>query len=364
MSKSNPLKIIVGLSGGVDSSVAALLLKQQGYHVEGLFMRNWEEEGDVSNCSADQDLIDAQAVCFKLGIRLHTVNFAMAYWDHVFTHFLAEYKRGRTPNPDVLCNKEIKFKAFLDYALDLGADYIATGHYVRCQKSNGHFQLLKGLDSDKDQSYFLYLLTEAQLSRALFPVGGLTKTEVREIAKKQGFKNYSKKSSTGICFIGERKFKSFLSRYLPAKPGDIETDVGEVIGRHDGLMYYTVGQRQGLGIGGRRDAEETPWYVLGKDLSRNVLIVGQGENHPMLFSKQLSITDVHWINDWWMKTPFRCQAKIRYRQKDQSCIIDRYAEDKVSVIFDKPQRAVALGQSIVFYLGEVCLGGGIIDGVT
>jgi len=350
------------MSGGVDSSVTALLLQQQGHHVEGLFMKNWEEEpGQDSNCAADQDLIDAQAVCLKLGIKLHTVNFATEYWDRVFSYFLAEYQANRTPNPDVMCNKEIKFKAFLDYALALGADFIATGHYVRKEEtSDGQVELLKGLDTNKDQSYFLYLLNQAQIKRALFPVGELTKPAVRQLAEQAGFRNAKKKDSTGICFIGERNFKNFLSRYLPAQPGFIKTPEGKPLGQHQGLMYYTIGQRQGLGIGGVKNTEENAWYVLAKIVKGNVLIVGQGQNHPLLYKKYLLTNQLHWISGHPPTLPFTCTAKIRYRQVDQACTITTFNQSSAQVIFAEPQRAITPGQSIVFYQGESCLGGGII----
>lgn len=359
--------VIVGLSGGVDSSVAAFLLKQQGYHVEGVFMKNWEEENEpllMKHCSADQDLTDARLICYKLGIRLHTVNFSQEYWDRVFTYFLEEYKAGRTPNPDILCNKEIKFDAFLDHAIkELSADFIATGHYARQSHSDIHhqYQLLKGVDLQKDQSYFLYALNQSQLAKTLFPIGHLTKPTIRSIAEKLGFANYNKKGSTGICFIGERKFKQFLSQYLPAQPGIIETVDGKIIGHHDGLMYYTIGQRQGLGIGGLKNSAETPWYVVQKDLKRNVLIVGQGHDHPMLFSKQLSAIQLHWISAEIPVTPCHCQAKIRYRQADQDCTIESINGATASISFEQTQRAVTPGQSIVFYNGEICLGGGVIN---
>ncbi len=360
MNNPKNTSVIVGMSGGVDSSVAALLLKQQGYHVEGLFMKNWEEDGEESNCSANQDLIDAQTICLKLGIRFHTVNFSMEYWDRVFSYFLEEYKAGRTPNPDVLCNKEIKFKAFLDHALELGADYIATGHFVRNRKINNQYQLLKGLDQNKDQSYFLYALNKNQLKKALFPIGKIEKPEIRKLAEHAGFKNYNKKDSTGICFIGERKFKAFLTRYIPAKPGNIETPNGKILGKHDGLMFYTLGQRQGLGIGGKKDADEAPWYVLKKDMDNNILIVGQGHDHPLLFSSSLSADQLNWISGISPKTPLKCKAKTRYRQKDQDCILEKIENDCAFVTFEQSQRAITPGQSIVFYEDDVCLGGGII----
>ncbi len=350
------------MSGGVDSSVSAALLKKQGYHVEGLFMKNWEEEpGQESNCSTDQDLIDAQAVCLTLGIRLHTVNFSQEYWDNVFTHFLEEYKAGRTPNPDILCNKEIKFKAFLHHARELGADFIATGHYARKREINGKAQLLKGLDPNKDQSYFLYTLNQQQLMPTLFPVGELPKTEVRKIAEEIGLKNAKKKDSTGICFIGERHFKNFLKQYLPAKPGVMQTPEGKQVGKHDGLMYYTLGQRQGLGIGGQKNAVEAPWFVLDKDLENNILIVGQGHDHPLLLSNQLTATQLHWVSGEPPVTPFTCKAKTRYRQADQDCTIVSIEHDQALVEFPKPQWAVTPGQSVVFYHDEICLGGGVIN---
>jgi len=356
------ITVIVGMSGGVDSSVAALLLKKRGFLVEGLFMNNWEEPDaqDSKGCQAGKDLIDAASVCGMLGIKLHTMNFATEYWDRVFTYFLEEYASGRTPNPDILCNKEIKFKAFLEYALSLGADYIATGHFVRKKECNGKWQLLKGIDTNKDQSYFLYTLQQHQLAKALFPIGNLTKSEVRSIAEANKFRNHAKKDSTGICFIGERKFKDFLNKFLPAKPGVIKTEDGKVIGKHDGLMYYTFGQRQGIGVGGRKDADEAPWYVLKKDLTSNVLTVGQGHDHPSLFTKTLTADQLDWVNGTAPKTPCKCNAKTRYRQKDQACVIENIVDDKVTVVFDEPQWAVTPGQSVVFYQDEVCLGGGVI----
>lgn len=352
------------MSGGVDSSVAAMLLKQQGYLVEGLFMKNWEETEEEENiCSASQDLIDAHAVCLKLGIRFHTINFADEYWDRVFTYFLEEYAAGHTPNPDILCNQEIKFKAFLDYACkQLDADYIATGHFARKRKlANNEYQLLKSFDQNKDQSYFLYTLQQSQLAKSMFPIGELKKNIVRNIAAKSGFRNHAKKDSTGICFIGERKFKTFLQKYLPAKSGNIENTAGEIIGKHEGLMYYTLGQRQGIGIGGQKNANEAPWYVLKKDLKRNVLIVGQGHDHPWLLKKNLVAKQLHWVKGSAPKTPFTCCAKTRYRQADQKCTIEKIEKNTAQVIFAESQRAIAPGQSVVFYHGEICLGGGVIQ---
>jgi len=354
-------RVIIGMSGGVDSSVAALELIQQGYQVEGLFMKNWEQDDHDDYCAAAEDLTDAQQVCDQLKIKLHSVNFADQYWDRVFTLFLEEYKAGRTPNPDILCNKEIKFKAFLDYALQLGADYIATGHYVRTEKRNDKYVLLKGLDDNKDQSYFLYTLGQHQLSHSLFPVGEIDKPIVRKIAEKAQLSTYAKKDSTGICFIGERKFKDFLEKFLPAQPGEIHTVEGECIGKHHGLMYYTLGQRKGLGIGGVKGSNEEAWYSLQKDLKNNVLIVGQGGNHPLLFHSHLKASQMHWVSG---KAPAKQQslkAKVRYRQDDQDCKIIQVENDKYTVEFSQPQRAITPGQSIVFYDDDICLGGGVID---
>ena len=355
-------KVICGMSGGVDSSVSAFILQQQGYQVEGLFMKNWEEDDDTDYCTAAADLADAQAVCDKLGIKLHKINFAAEYWDNVFEHFLAEYKAGRTPNPDILCNKEIKFKAFLEYAAeDLGADFIATGHYVRRPPLDQQPKLLRGLDSNKDQSYFLYTLSEQQVAQSLFPVGDIEKPIVRAIAEDLGLATAKKKDSTGICFIGERKFKDFLARYLPAQAGDIKTVDGQVIGRHDGLMYHTLGQRKGLGIGGVKGASENAWYVVEKDLVNNVLIVAQGQDNSALLSSGLIASQLHWVDRQPIRKKLRCTVKTRYRQADIDCVIEPIDDETVRVIFDTPQIAVTPGQSAVFYLGEVCLGGGIIE---
>ena len=357
-------KVIVGMSGGVDSSVSAYLLQQQGYQVEGLFMKNWEDDDNDEYCAAAEDLADAQAVCDKLGIELHAINFSAEYWDNVFEYFLAEYKAGRTPNPDILCNKEIKFKAFLQFASEvLSADYIAMGHYVsRRQKADGTFEMLRGLDSNKDQSYFLYTLDHEQVSRSLFPVGELEKPEVRRIAEEQDLITANKKDSTGICFIGERKFTEFLSKYLPAQPGKIESVDGEEIGEHQGLMYHTLGQRKGLHIGGmKNNNSQEPWYVVDKDMARNVLLVAQGHNHPRLFSEGLMASQIHWVSREPLTQPLRCTVKTRYRQTDVPCLVTPIGEDKIEVTFDKPELAVTPGQSAVFYLDDVCLGGAIID---
>ena len=355
-------KVICGMSGGVDSSVSAFILQQQGYQVEGLFMKNWEEDDDTDYCTAAADLADAQAVCDKLGIKLHKINFAAEYWDNVFEHFLSEYKAGRTPNPDILCNKEIKFKAFLEYAAeDLGANYIATGHYVRRRGADDKAQLLRGLDANKDQSYFLYTLSSKQVGQSLFPVGDIEKPIVRAIAEDLGLVTAKKKDSTGICFIGERKFKDFLARYLPAQPGNIRTVEGDIIGRHDGLMYHTLGQRKGLGIGGVKGASEEAWYVVEKDLVNNELIVAQGHDHSALLSTGLIAQQLHWVDRQPIREPLRCTVKTRYRQTDVPCMIEPIDDESIKVIFDEPQIAVTPGQSAVFYLDEVCLGGGIIE---
>jgi tRNA-specific 2-thiouridylase len=355
-------RVIVGMSGGVDSSVAAWLLLQQGYEVEGLFMKNWEEDDEAGYCAAEEDLRDARAVCDRLGIKLHTVNFSHEYWDRVFEYFLQEYRAGRTPNPDIMCNREIKFRAFLDHAIGLGANLIATGHYARAGRDeSGSPLLLRGLDNNKDQSYFLCMLSAQQLDRVLFPVGEYEKPRVRELALKAGLVTHDKKDSTGICFIGERKFRDFLSRYLPAQPGDIVTAEGEIIGAHQGLMYYTLGQRQGLGIGGRQGAGEEPWYVVGKDLEANRLVVGQGHDHPLLFHSSLIASQLNWINGSVPEQSLRCTAKIRYRQSDQACVLSSLSDGRWMVVFDAPQRAITPGQAVVFYQEAVCLGGAIIE---
>lgn len=365
---TNTINIVTGLSGGVDSSVAALLLKNQGYNVSAIFMKNWNEEDDEGYCPAEEDFADAQSIAAELNIPFHGVNFAPEYWDNVFSYFLAEYKVGRTPNPDILCNKEIKFKVFLDYALSQGAEKIATGHYARVKEENGLFYLLKSKDNNKDQSYFLYTLGQYPLSKTLFPIGELEKSEVRHLAEENNLATWDKKDSTGICFIGERNFSKFLSQYLPAKPGDMVTPEGEVVGQHQGLMYHTLGQRKGLGIGGRQSGSKNAgqaWFAAQKDLQKNQLIVVQGKDHPLLYSQKLCASNLHWVSGKVPVTPYQCKAKIRYRQPDQICTITTIETNENSshcmVEFKTPQFAITLGQSVVFYDGEICLGGGVID---
>jgi tRNA-uridine 2-sulfurtransferase len=360
-------KVVVGLSGGVDSSVTAMLLKQQGYEVTGLFMKNWEDDDDDEYCSSKQDLIDAVAVADKLDIEIEAVNFSKEYKDRVFANFLAEYEAGRTPNPDILCNAEIKFKAFLDHAMEMGADLIATGHYAQVRENPlraGHYQLLKADDGSKDQSYFLHRLNQAQLSKTLFPLGKYLKREVRELAREIGLANAEKKDSTGICFIGERPFQEFLQRYLPKKPGDIKTPEGKTVGQHDGLMYYTLGQRQGLKIGGSRDSNGEPWFVAAKDMAANELIVVQGHDHPLLLNDGLKAGQLHWISGEEPETNWVYAAKTRYRQPDAPCEIDAINAEEVDIRFGQKQWAITPGQSAVVYESNVCLGGGIITGAV
>jgi tRNA-specific 2-thiouridylase len=361
MSLNSAAKVIVGMSGGVDSSVAALLLKEQGYEVEGLFMKNWEEDDGTEYCTAKEDFADAQAVADKLDIKLHGANFAAEYWDNVFEHFLDEYRNGRTPNPDILCNREIKFKTFLEHAEQLGADSIATGHYVRSGYSDGKHCLLRGVDHNKDQSYFLYAVGHEQLAKTLFPVGELEKPRVREIAEQAGFNVFDKKDSTGICFIGERNFTAFLSEYLPAQPGEIRTIDDQLIGEHQGLMFHTLGQRQGLGIGGVKGYPEAPWYVLHKDLDNNVLYVGQGHEHPWMLATELEASQLAWVSGVAPAAGSSLTAKVRYRQQDQDVSIEHIDGDSMLLKFHQAQRAVTPGQSVVLYDGDVCLGGGIIE---
>ncbi len=356
---NSDIRVVIGMSGGVDSSVAAYLLKQQGYDVIGIFMKNWDDTDEFGVCTATEDYNDVIRVCNQIGIPYYAVNFEKQYWDKVFQYFLDEYKAGRTPNPDVMCNKEIKFKAFLEHALDLGADYLATGHYAQVEYRDGEYKMLRGLDENKDQTYFLNQLTQEQLSKVMFPIGNMEKKRVREIAHEAGLATASKKDSTGICFIGERNFKEFLSGYLPAQPGNMLTLDGEVKGKHDGLMYYTIGQRHGLGIGGSGD----PWFVIGKDLEKNVLYVGQGFDNELLFSDRITATNISWVSDVKPTDDIKCTAKFRYRQQDNGVTVRKLDDDKVEVIFDEPIRAITPGQAVVFYNGDECLGGATIDEV-
>ena len=353
-------KVIVGMSGGVDSSVAAWLLQEQGYEVEGLFMKNWEQDDQDAYCAAAEDLADAQAVCNQLCIPLHTVNFSQTYWDAVFTHFLNEYQAGRTPNPDILCNKEIKFKAFLDHALSLGADFIATGHYARVDAG----RLLKARDRDKDQTYFLHAINPEALHKTLFPVGDYLKSEIRTIAKELGLVTHRKKDSTGICFIGEKRFKLFLQEFILTQPGDIKDTQGNRIGTHDGLMFYTFGQRQGLGIGGGFSSSNDPWYVVDKEIATNTLIVAEGTDHPMLYAQGLICGPMHWlVPDEETALPLTCYAKIRYRQTEQACLVSPSFNNTHCVMFSAPLRAVTPGQYIVLYNKNQCLGGAVIESI-
>ncbi len=357
MRENKDIRVVVGMSGGVDSSVAALLLKEQGYDVVGIFMKNWDDTDEFGVCTATEDFEDVISVCNQLDIPYYAVNFEKQYWDKVFTYFLDEYKAGRTPNPDVMCNKEIKFKAFLNHAISLGADYLATGHYAQIRNSDGKVEMLRGADDNKDQTYFLNQLSSDILGKVMFPLGHLPKPEVRKIAKEHNLTTATKKDSTGICFIGERNFKTFLSEYLPAQPGEMRTlTTDEVKGSHDGLMYYTIGQRQGLGIGGSGD----PWFVVGKNLKENILYVEQGFSNEYLYSEGLIATDMNWINPVEGDT-FTCTAKFRYRQQDSAVKVKLLADGKVDVQFVNRERSVTPGQAVVFYQDEVCLGGGTID---
>lgn len=352
-------RVVVGMSGGVDSSVAALLLKQQGYDVIGIFMKNWDDTNDFGVCTATEDYNDVIRVCNQIGIPYYAVNFEKQYWDKVFTYFLEEYKAGRTPNPDVMCNKEIKFKAFLEHAMNLGADYLATGHYAQVEFRDGEYKMLRGLDENKDQTYFLNQLTQEQLKKVMFPIGNLEKSRVREIAKEANLATATKKDSTGICFIGERNFKEFLGQYLPAQPGTMETLDGIVKGKHEGLMYHTIGQRHGLGIGGAGD----PWFAIGKDLEKNILYVGQGFHHEALYSDSILAEGISWVSNKEKPAEFECTAKFRYRQEDHKVTVRLLEGNKAKITFHEPIRAVTPGQAVVFYNEDECLGGGTIDEV-
>jgi tRNA-uridine 2-sulfurtransferase len=354
------MKVVVGMSGGVDSAVAALLAKRAGHDVVGLFMKNWEDDDSDEYCSTREDLIDAAAAADRIGVELEAVNFSAEYKERVFAEFLREYSAGRTPNPDVLCNAEIKFRAFLDHAVRMGAEAIATGHYARVENRNGAFRLLRGKDASKDQSYFLHRLTQEQLARVVFPVGELKKSEVRRIALEAGLPNHAKKDSTGICFIGERPFREFLNRYLPRVPGPIKSPEGKIVGEHIGLAFYTIGQRKGIGIGGKSGSAGEAWYVAEKHRDTNTLVVVQGHDHPLLMKKSLRAEDASWIAGAPPAAPSTHTAKTRYRQADAPCTLSKIVESEMRVDFPSPQWAVTPGQSVVLYDGEVCLGGGVI----
>ena len=363
MNDNSKIRVVVGMSGGVDSSVTALLLKEQGYDVVGVFMKNWDDTDENGVCTATEDYKDVAKVANQIGVPYYSVNFEKEYWDRVFEYFLAEYRLGRTPNPDVMCNKEIKFKAFLDYAMQLGADYVATGHYAQIKRDeDGTVHMLRGVDNNKDQTYFLSQLSQEQLAKTMFPLGHMEKSEVREIAKKAKLATAQKKDSTGVCFIGEKNFKEFLGKYLPAQPGKMMTLDGQVKGDHAGLMYYTIGQRQGLGIGGGQGDNSEPWFVVGKELETNTLLVGQGFHHEHLYATSLEASEVHFTVDTPMPKEFKCTAKFRYRQQDTG-VTDILNDDqtKATVIFDEAVRAITPGQAVVFYNGDECLGGGLID---
>lgn len=352
-------RVVIGMSGGVDSSVAAMLLKKQGYDVIGIFMKNWDDTDENGVCTATEDYNDVIEVCNQIGIPYYAVNFEKQYWEKVFTYFLDEYRAGRTPNPDVMCNKEIKFKAFLEHAMALGADYVATGHYARVAYIDGEYKMLRGVDDNKDQTYFLNQLGQDQLSKTLFPLGELKKPQIREMAKEAGLATAAKKDSTGICFIGERNFKDFLSNYLPAQPGQMQTLSGEVKGKHDGLMYYTIGQRHGLGIGGNGD----PWFAVGKNLKENILYVEQGFHNELLYGDEVFATNVSWVSDKPKEKEFACTAKFRYRQADNGVKVQIVDENTIRILCDEPIRAITPGQAVVFYDGDECLGGATIDDV-
>lgn len=365
--------IIVAISGGVDSAVTAMLLKQAGLKITAIFMKNWNEPDEFGQCSWETEVGDALAVCEKLDIAINTVDLSQSYWDGVFAEFLREYKLGRTPNPDILCNREVKFKAFMEHVDSLSGDLIATGHYAQIAtspdkaklgESNGRFELLRGLDTNKDQSYFLYALGQPQLARSFFPIGSLNKSVVRDLAKEAGLEVHAKRDSTGICFIGERKFREFLSGYISIKPGPIKTLDGKIIGQHEGAALYTMGQREGLGIGGVKGYPQGPWFVADKNAETNELFVTQGHTHRALMSDSLVADTVHWISGEQPTFPFHCTAQVRYRQKDEVCEVFQLTEDTVEVKFQRPQRAVTPGQSVVFYDGPICLGGAIIDSTS